>query len=160
MEEEIKHEFERIWKKLREVEDKISTEKIRKKKETQLKSDRKIILQNIFQSQIRLIDYPVDICESTMEKCLLALKLVKDIGIEDSLLTIEIRAVLENKLRAKNTPSMSMISNAMKKAEKEGYVTSLPVKSRERRQRKYKIHEEGKEYIQRILEEKKNDKKS
>lgn len=150
MEREVEREFKKIWRKIKELEKKILPEK---GIATKLKSSTPNTLQKIIQAQIRLIDYPVDKFDGAMEKCLSALKLAKDVGVEDNLLTTDIRDILKKKLRAKKIPSMSVISNAMKKAEKKGYVTSLSIESGEKRQRKYRIHENGERHIQNILGE-------
>jgi len=108
-------------------------------------------IKKIMQTAIKLPQYPVNKFKGALEKILLVLKLAKDIGFEDGLLTIEINKILEKKLRSKKIPS-SVLSNAAVRAELKGYVTSIPIAAK--RQRKYKIDSEGAGYIQECLNKK------
>ncbi len=148
MDEEVKKEFEKVWKKIEKLESVIkgrkNENKVGNKKENS-------IIEKILNSPISLSKYPVDKFKKAGIKCLLVLKLVKDLNITENLLTSEMKTILIKKLRAKEIPSMTAISNAMKKAEKNGLVVSVPFESGEKRQRKYKITEDGEIYLQNLL---------
>lgn len=150
MEDDVKKEFEKVWKKLEELE--CSSSHHKQKIPPKAESDG-TALQKIIQTPIQLSKYPVDKCKETMDKCLLTLTFAKAI-VNDYLLTSDIRTILETKLRPKNKPSLSMISNAMKKAEKLGYVTALPVAEGWRGQRKYIIEKSGEKYSSQRLKSK------
>ena len=147
MEKEIKQEFEKVWEKIRKLERSIWSGK---KKIVKPKKDGKNIFKIISKSQIKLGDYPTDKFKKAMDKCLFALKLAKDVGIEEGLLTVDMKAILKRKLRATNLPSMTAISNAMKKAEKKSFVVSFLFESGEKRQRRYRIHEDGEKYVKNL----------
>lgn len=106
-------------------------------------------IQKIMQTEIRLPEYPINKFDNALKKSLLVLKLSKDVGVKRGLLTTEIKEILIKKLRTKKIPSMTALSNAIRKADEKGYVTSLPIKGK--RQREYKIHNDGEMYLSKIL---------
>ncbi len=117
-------------------------------------------ISKIMQTKVKLTEYPVDKFNGALEKSLIALKLAKDLGVADGLLTIEIMEILNKKLRVRKIPSLSVMGNAMKRAEKKGYVISVSVESGLKRQRKYELSDDGEKYLQTEIKltDQKNDK--